>query len=367
MRLQIRDPVRELGGLEKFVVLLQVVRADPKKIGDQTAKAAECDRGERQHWRRVLQTAQQASGRAASRSRFSEFCTRPEVNSSSARQRQQEDFFDARVHERRLKVEGCNGMKIEKRRTRGLHSACHLPSATCSSIFHWVPCAVASSRRLNRMIPTIAKMPPSSRTICANARPSSPHGDVAPGAQRINRREIFHQRDDRQDALERGISTASAPECPATPVSSLPAATEPDSDRIRQRAAGQHHHQHRQRKKGRDRKGQKTRRHQPQRRHQRHPAENNPQPAREIRREAALADTKPRCRPRAETAALCRSGWRTRWSARRFCRTDSAELKFVKRVRCQAHRLALPDFLGIRIADLPYHRETCRRDSGSPH
>ena len=53
--LQLRDPVRQLCRLEKLVVLLQIIGANPEKIGNNAAKAAERNRGERQHRRCIFQ------------------------------------------------------------------------------------------------------------------------------------------------------------------------------------------------------------------------------------------------------------------------------------------------------------------------
>ena len=55
MRLELGDPVRQLGHLEELVLVLQVVGANPERVGDQPAKAAQRDRGEGQHRRRILQ------------------------------------------------------------------------------------------------------------------------------------------------------------------------------------------------------------------------------------------------------------------------------------------------------------------------
>ena len=48
-------PVRQLEHLEIFVLLLQVVHADPQQVGNQSAKTAQRHRGDRQHRRRALQ------------------------------------------------------------------------------------------------------------------------------------------------------------------------------------------------------------------------------------------------------------------------------------------------------------------------
>ena len=142
---------------------LQIVGANPEKIGNQPAKTAQRDRRERQHRRRVFQhrRARQAELLAVAVQRLLHPAGTEEQR---RRQQQQEDFFGAGVH--------------------------------------WFPCAVASSRRLNNTMPMTPMMPPSSRTICAEGRAQFAPGDAAPAAQRINRRKIFHQIDDRQKALE---------------------------------------------------------------------------------------------------------------------------------------------------------------------
>ena len=66
VRLELRNPVRELHHLEILAVLLQLRGANPERVGDQAAKAAEHLRRERQHGRRILQRlqARDADGRA---------------------------------------------------------------------------------------------------------------------------------------------------------------------------------------------------------------------------------------------------------------------------------------------------------------
>ncbi|MPN38098.1 hypothetical protein SDC9_185622 [bioreactor metagenome] len=55
MRLEFGNPVSQLGHLEKLVLLLQIIGTDPQNIGDQSAKAAQCNGGECQHRRGILQ------------------------------------------------------------------------------------------------------------------------------------------------------------------------------------------------------------------------------------------------------------------------------------------------------------------------
>ena len=161
--------------------------------------------------------------------------------------------------------------------------------------------------------------------------------------------------------LNTGIKTTSATECPATPVSSLPAADRAARHRFRQRAARQDHHQHGQRKKCRDRKRQKTRRRQPQRRQQRHPAKNDSQPAREIQREAAFGIQHLHAvLEREQQRGVVRRS-RTRWSARPCRRTDSAgfEIRGTCPARGSSARCCQSSHF-LRIADLPQRRQTCR-------
>jgi hypothetical protein len=82
MRFQLRDPVRQLRGLEKLVVLLQIVGANPEKLEINPRKPPSA-------------TVVNASIGGAfsnggpmvrpswSRSRFNDFCTWPEPNSSA--------------------------------------------------------------------------------------------------------------------------------------------------------------------------------------------------------------------------------------------------------------------------------------------
>ena len=51
MRLKLGDPICQLGHLEKFVVILQVVGANPERIGNQSAESAQRHRGESQNRR----------------------------------------------------------------------------------------------------------------------------------------------------------------------------------------------------------------------------------------------------------------------------------------------------------------------------
>ena len=153
MRLQIRDPVGELRHLEKFVVLLQIIGADPEQVRDQAAKTAQRHRRERQHRRRVFQARPRASARACRGRGSTTSASGRTPTSSATASSEQQNFFGAQVH--------------------------------------WVPCAVANSRRLNSTMPNSAMMPPSSKTICANASPSSLQVMRAAGAQGVNRRKIF--------------------------------------------------------------------------------------------------------------------------------------------------------------------------------
>src|ERR1017187_6271432 len=94
---------------------------------------------------------------------------------------------------------------------------------------HWFPCAVASSRRLNNKMPMPPMMPPSSKTICPKAVPSSVHEMLRPLLNASTGEKTFTRLMTVKKALNSGINTMSAAECPIAPVSPLPPTTVPAS------------------------------------------------------------------------------------------------------------------------------------------
>ena len=184
-------------------------------------------------------------------------------------------------------------------------------------------------------------MPPSSNTIWPTARPSSRPGDGAAGAQRINRRKIFHQTDHGENALEhRNQHRIAQPNAPLRRSPRCQPTTVPDSTRVRQRAAGKNDDQHRQREKSRHRKRKKTRRRQSQRRQQRHPAKNDAQPAHKIQLRSRLRDKAPPCPSSSgNRTAPCRSGSRTGSVSTPFSSKRLAEWEIHGTCPAEAHRV----------------------------
>src|ERR1039458_2596154 len=125
-RLQFGDPVGKLRGLEKFVVLLQIVGANPKEIGNQAAKAAERDRGERQHGRRIFQ-----HGHVRQAQRVAVMVQRLLHLAGAKQQRggehEQKKFFEARVHVGKRKKLQAPSSKLQR------NSKSKAPSRTIES------------------------------------------------------------------------------------------------------------------------------------------------------------------------------------------------------------------------------------------
>ena len=97
MRLQVRDPIRQLRRLEILVVQLQIIGAHPEQIGNQPAETAQRDRRERQHRRRVLQ------GRRPHQPELIAVAVQRLLHAAGTeeqrrRQQQQKNFFRAGVH-----------------------------------------------------------------------------------------------------------------------------------------------------------------------------------------------------------------------------------------------------------------------------
>ena len=139
--LELGDPGGELGGLEVLVVLLEGIGADPEEVGDQAAETAEGDGGEGEHRRGVVEGGGVGETEAVAVG-VQEILDLAGADQQGDGQAQEQDFFGAGVH--------------------------------------WVPWAVASSRRLKRRMPARPMTPPSNKTIWAKAAPSSLQGMARP-------------------------------------------------------------------------------------------------------------------------------------------------------------------------------------------
>src|SRR5665213_872619 len=186
-------------------------------------------------------------------------------------------------------------------------------------------------------------------------------GDAAPAAQRVNRRKIFREAHHRQHALERRDQHGIRHRVARLAGLRVARRDRAGIHRFRERAAGKNHQHHGQRKKRRDRKRQQARRRQPERRQQRHPAENDAQPARKIQREAAFGiQNLHAVIQRKQQRGVIRVHKRDRQQAVRV-KQIRRDLELVKRIRREAHRLQPRHVWRSWIADLPQRGERARR------
>ena len=97
MRLEFRDPVGELHHLEKLVLLLQIVCANPEQVGDQPAKSAQRDRRKRQYRRGIFQRLGVREAEPVAVAVHGGLHLR-HADEQHGGERHQNDFFQARAH-----------------------------------------------------------------------------------------------------------------------------------------------------------------------------------------------------------------------------------------------------------------------------
>src|SRR5262249_1146843 len=147
-RFKLGDPVGQLHHFKILAVVLQIVGANPQRVGNQTAKAAERDGGESEHRRSVFQQGDARKAESWIGALPVEFALQ-----------------EKNGHQQR-------GGQAEKHEI--MRATFHGSPMFSSPSSQLCPCAVANSRRVKRVMPAAARIPPSSRTICAKAAPNWP-------------------------------------------------------------------------------------------------------------------------------------------------------------------------------------------------